>query len=61
MNQQKPMTIWHYLLSRDALMTIIIPIVLYNIIFWIMGAGIAVLMVALYSGGDSYLADGKDL
>ncbi|MDC9623450.1 hypothetical protein PSI22_17855 [Xenorhabdus sp. XENO-7] len=51
MNQQKPMTIWHYLLSRDALMTIIIPIVLYNIIFWIMGAGIAVLMVALYSGG----------
>ncbi|CDG98189.1 conserved membrane hypothetical protein [Xenorhabdus bovienii str. puntauvense] len=51
MNQQKPMTIWHYLLSRDALMTIIIPIVLYNIMFWVMGTGIAVLMVALYSGG----------
>ncbi|WP_274725982.1 hypothetical protein [Xenorhabdus bovienii] len=55
MNQQKPMTIWHYLLSRDALMTIIIPIVLYNIIFWIMGAGIAVLMVALYSGGGTVI------
>ncbi|CAM3687457.1 hypothetical protein [Xenorhabdus thuongxuanensis] len=51
MNQQKPMTIWHYLLSRDAIMTIIIPIVLYNIMFWIMGVGTAVLTVAFYSGG----------
>ncbi|OTA14406.1 hypothetical protein Xvie_03730 [Xenorhabdus vietnamensis] len=51
MNQQKPMTIWHYLLSRDALMTIIVPLALYNIMFWIMGVGIAVLAVALYSGG----------
>ncbi|CDG22542.1 conserved membrane protein of unknown function [Xenorhabdus poinarii G6] len=50
MNQQKPMTIWHYLLSRDGVMTIIIPIVLYNIMFWIMGVGIAVLTVVLYSG-----------
>ncbi|PHM71851.1 hypothetical protein [Xenorhabdus kozodoii] len=51
MNQQKSMTIYHYLLSRDAIMTLIIPIILYNIMYWIMGVGIAVLTVALYSGG----------
>lgn len=31
---QRSMTIWHYLMSRDACITIITPIVLYNIAFW---------------------------
>ncbi|MEY4922664.1 MAG: hypothetical protein ACRCUG_03550 [Yersinia sp. (in: enterobacteria)] len=47
---QKPMTVWHYLSSRDARITIIIPIMLYNIVFWWGGAGVALLVTALYSG-----------
>ncbi|CAI1176724.1 Uncharacterised protein [Serratia quinivorans] len=48
--RQQPMTVWHYLLSRDARITIITPIVLYNLAFWWGGAGIALLVTALYSG-----------
>lgn len=46
---QRPMTIWHYLLSRDAFITIIVPILLYNIVFWRNGAGLALLATFLYS------------
>ncbi|MBH2547223.1 hypothetical protein I5Q23_20130 [Serratia marcescens] len=47
---QRSMTIWHYLMSRDACITIITPIVLYNIAFWWGGAGFALLLTAIYSG-----------
>ncbi|MFI8415593.1 hypothetical protein ACQKDS_03910 [Serratia sp. NPDC078593] len=50
-----PMTIWHYLLSRDACITILTPIVLYNIAFWWGGAGIALLVTALYSAAVELL------
>ncbi|WP_340620614.1 hypothetical protein [Xenorhabdus siamensis] len=49
MTQQQPMSIWNYLLSRDALMTIIIPIVLYNLVFHLGGVGAALLLTTLYS------------
>ncbi|NLU15429.1 hypothetical protein [Serratia liquefaciens] len=52
---QKSMTVWHYLLSRDARITIIAPIVLYNIAFWWGGAGLALLVTALYSGAVELL------
>ena len=47
MSDKKSMGINGYLLSREARMTIIIPI--YNIAFWVLGAGLALIITACYS------------
>jgi len=39
-----------YLMSSEARLTIIIPILIYNIAFWKFGAGMAVILTACYSG-----------
>ncbi|MDX8000038.1 hypothetical protein FE394_12695 [Xenorhabdus sp. Reich] len=49
MSEQRPMSIWRYLVSRDAVMTIVIPIALYNIAFRFGGVGAALLLTSLYS------------
>nr|WP_113868421.1 hypothetical protein [Brenneria salicis]NMN92812.1 hypothetical protein [Brenneria salicis ATCC 15712 = DSM 30166]RBP59742.1 hypothetical protein DES54_13630 [Brenneria salicis ATCC 15712 = DSM 30166]RLM29849.1 hypothetical protein BHG07_14020 [Brenneria salicis ATCC 15712 = DSM 30166] len=49
MQQSSSITLWSYLLSRDAHLTIVLPIVFYHIAFWLGGAGIALLITALYS------------
>ncbi|PHM46871.1 hypothetical protein [Xenorhabdus miraniensis] len=49
MTKQQSISIWRYLLSRDAIMTILIPIMLYNIAFRFGGVGIALLLTGLYS------------
>lgn len=50
MGHPPSLTVWRYLRSRDALLTIIIPVILYNIAFLQWGAGIALLITAIYSG-----------
>ncbi|MBA5601688.1 hypothetical protein H1224_11565 [Pectobacterium aroidearum] len=50
MGHPPSLTVWRYLRSRDALLTIIIPVILYNIAFLLWGAGIALLITAIYSG-----------
>ncbi|MEF9678283.1 hypothetical protein ABRQ00_05610 [Pectobacterium aroidearum] len=50
MSHPPSLTVWRYLRSRDALLTIIIPVILYNIAFLQWGAGIALLITAIYSG-----------
>ncbi|WP_319940153.1 hypothetical protein [Xenorhabdus littoralis] len=49
MSEQRPMSIWRYLVSRDAVMTIVIPTALYNIAFRFGGVGAALLLTSLYS------------
>ena len=49
MSDKKSMGISSYLLSREARMTIIIPILIYNIAFWVLGAGLALIITACYS------------
>ncbi|MDX7993153.1 hypothetical protein [Xenorhabdus littoralis] len=49
MVQQQPTTIWHYLFSPNAMMTIIIPIILYNLAVKLGGVGAALLVTTLYS------------
>lgn len=39
MGHPPSLTVWRYLVSRDALLTIIIPVVMYNIAFLQWGAG----------------------
>ncbi|MDY4323964.1 hypothetical protein SOV88_06740 [Pectobacterium brasiliense] len=50
MGHPPSLTVWRYLVSRDALLTIIIPVVMYNIAFLQWGAGVALLITAIYSG-----------
>ncbi|WP_108649572.1 hypothetical protein [Dongshaea marina] len=50
MKTDEPKGIWSYLLSRDARMTIILPIIIYNASFWLWSAGAALVLTALYSG-----------
>ncbi|WP_337969481.1 hypothetical protein [Vibrio pectenicida] len=49
MSNKNPIGIGSYLLSHEARMTIIIPILLYNIVFWVLGAGPALIITACYS------------
>lgn len=50
MGHPPSLTVWRYLISRDALLTIIIPVIIYNIAFLLWGAGSALLITAIYSG-----------
>lgn len=50
MTDKKPIGAMSYLLSTEARLTIIIPIVIYNLAFWFSGAGTALLLTACYSG-----------
>ncbi|MEQ9903576.1 hypothetical protein [Pectobacterium aroidearum] len=59
MSQTSSLTVWQYLRSRDALLTIIMPIVIYNIAFWQGGAGVALLITAVYSGVLQYFSRQK--
>ncbi|KML70140.1 hypothetical protein [Pectobacterium peruviense] len=56
MSHPPSLTVWRYLVSRDALLTIIIPVVIYNIAFWQGGAGVALLITAIYSGALQYFS-----
>ncbi|MCL9779885.1 hypothetical protein M9194_00365 [Vibrio sp. S4M6] len=49
MNDKKSIGVWSYLMSPEARLTIIIPILLYNIMFWMSGVGAALLVTAFYS------------
>lgn len=51
MSKEKPFNIWTYLLSRQARLTIIVPLILYNLAFWWLGAGAALIITACYSAG----------
>ncbi|WP_299005489.1 hypothetical protein [uncultured Shewanella sp.] len=47
-NEVKQSILLRYLSSRSALENIIVPIVLYSVIFWCFGAGWAVISTAIY-------------
>ena len=51
MSKEKPFNIWTYLLSKQARLTIIVPLILYNLAFWWLGAGTALVITACYSAG----------
>ncbi|QUX98147.1 hypothetical protein C0J08_11735 [Marinomonas sp. CT5] len=50
MADNKNIGVMSYFLSPEARLTIIVPVVLYNITFWYFGAGSALLVTAFYSG-----------
>ncbi|NLU99090.1 hypothetical protein B6N13_13485 [Marinomonas sp. UCMA 3892] len=50
MTDTKSIGAMSYFLSPEARLTIIIPVILYNIAFWSLGAGAALLLTACYSG-----------
>ncbi|SBS34227.1 hypothetical protein MSP8887_02106 [Marinomonas spartinae] len=50
MIDKKQSGVMNYLMSPEARLTIIIPILIYNIAFWWLGAGMAVVLTACYSG-----------
>lgn len=50
MTDTKTMGVMSYLMSSEAKLTIIIPIIIYNIAFWTLGAGAALIITACYSG-----------
>ncbi|NUW70255.1 hypothetical protein [Vibrio coralliilyticus] len=49
MSDKTSMSVWSYLLSSEARMTIIVPILIYNLTFWGVGAGAALIVTACYS------------
>ncbi|XYQ55600.1 hypothetical protein ACS91J_04020 [Pectobacterium carotovorum] len=59
MSQTSSLTVWQYLRSRDALLTIIMPMLIYNIAFWLGGAGVALLTTAVYSAALQYFSRQK--
>ncbi|MEQ9887564.1 hypothetical protein [Pectobacterium zantedeschiae] len=59
MSDTPSLTVWQYLVSRDAILTIILPIIIYNIAFWQWGAGAALLITAIYSGVLQYISRWK--
>lgn len=49
MSDKTSMSVWSYLLSSEARMTIIVPILIYNLVFWGVRAGAALIVTACYS------------
>lgn len=49
MSNKTALSVWSYLLSSEARLTIIVPITIYNAIFWTLGAGLALIVTACYS------------
>ncbi|PHM35744.1 hypothetical protein [Xenorhabdus innexi] len=47
--QRAHLSIWRYLISRDVILSMIIPIILYHAAFWLGGVGSAVLLTTIYS------------
>ncbi|WP_299491647.1 hypothetical protein [uncultured Shewanella sp.] len=60
MNEVKRNIFLRYLTSRSALENIIVPIVLYSVAFWSMGAGWAVISTAVYGGVIALMRQGDN-